>query len=563
VYRIYQEQRAAGKQVRLMILKARQLGISTQVLALQLARAVLYPNSVSFTLSKDKEQSATNLLDQIRYHHSHLPDWLRPMIRLDNRSHIDFSNPEPKTRAINPGLQSKMYIDSGDNPNAGRSFTASFAHFSEFAMYNNPERSLTSMMNAMSGVKDSVAIIESTAQGAAGLFYEMWQDATNGKSEEGWMPIFIPFWVNPEYCHHNLSQKQEEHILSSLNEYEKEWVIQYRLNPGQISWVRERIAIDCHGSVGKFLEEYAPNAEECFLVQGDSVFPKDRVRNYASKIKYDYPPGQRGRLARSNGRVGFAKDDKGPLIIWEFPVASRTYAMGADPCSGIRGEIEKLSNEEKRKLGRGGDLDYSAIEVIHIAGKNSYVQVAEYCSGADYEELAEQCILLGEFYNRAILMPESNGVGHALVKSLRHRYPNLGHYERADKRKVEISKYLGWDSSPKSMALLKQKLISVINNEQILIHSEALVREMTTFIYRKDGKMEHAPGTHDDRLISLGLALQAAEQALIGKLPVHVPEDDPYIWTPSGYIPFKIAPSFDERKSEREAQAKSDLWMTL
>lgn len=549
VYDEIQRLRHKNKPVRILILKARQLGMSSMVLALQLCEAILHPGSTCLTVSYDKEKSGQHLLSRIKDHYRQLPEWLRPMWKYNNVGCIEFANPSLKEYIHNPGINSKLYIDSAESIDVGRSFTVNYAHLTEFAKWPRPAETLSSLMQAVP--QQGTCIIETTASGASGLFYEMWQDAAKDP-DAGWLPIFIPFWVNPEYCHYDLSPADETHIIETLSQEEKTLVNNFGLTLGQISWMRWCVRVNCSGSMSQFMQEYAPTAEDCFLVQGESVFSKEKIRFYNSRVK----PGHRGFLQRGpKGNVEFVESNNGPLTLWDKPRPGWVYSIGVDPCSGVGEVFKQLPEAERARLGRGGKVDYAAMQVIALKGNDRYSQVAEFHDFTSPHRLAQQAMMLGEFFNKALIMPEATGVGQALMAELRFNYPNLGYYERVDKRSLEgISRYLGWDTNVRSAQLLRQELLSVLNEGRIEIMSKALIKEMTTYVYKKDStKMEAAAGCHDDLLMALGLALMGAKQTSDSVLPIK--EFDDYsgsIWTPNGLAPLSTG---GKRRS------KSDDWM--
>lgn len=564
-YERFQRMRSLNKPVRIIILKARQLGMSTLACALQLWRSILWKRTTCFTVSLTKDESAGALLDKIKTHYGELPNWLRPMLRYNTKSHIDFSNDNAKERVINPGHQSKIWTAAGNDPHACRSHTPQYVHMSEFSMWPQAEVTLSSIMNAMPTEPETFAVIESTANGASGKFYEMWKEA-NSSLNPTWWPVFIPFWVHKEYCHYNLPQDEQLRILTSLTDYEKSWMDQFKLTVGQISWSRHKV--NELGSLSQFLQDYAPNATDCFLVQGDSVFNKDKIRELSFRIAHEKPP-VKGHLERSfSGKIEFRVDSNGPVSMWEPPEPNSVYAIGVDPCSAVGEQLMSLTPGERKKMGRGANPDKCGIQVLKIKGTD-LEQVAEVHGYINPERAGEIAIMLGQLYNWCMIMPEADGVGHALMKTLR-RYPHLGYYERADKIGLDINIHsrLGWTTNKKSIHLLQQGLMSAIDEGRLLIRSRSFVKEMTTFVKKDNGKLEAASGANDDLLSAMALAIQAVEQATRGNMKSSVyspPDDGSTIWTPQGNFPLSVFATeeefLDSYRSRNEQ--KPDDWMYL
>lgn len=57
------------------------------------------------------------------------------------------------------------------------------------------------------------------------------------------------------------------------------------------------------------------------------------------------------------------------------------------------------------------------------------------------------------------------------------------------------------------------KLAQHLREGTITVPCEQTVREMRTFVRGDDGKPEAQEGCHDDRVISLGIALEMADRA--------------------------------------------------
>lgn len=520
LHKFIQSHRRRKKPVRFIILKGRQLGISTYLSAFQLFRTILYPGVSTLTICHEKK-SSQEMLAKVKMFYNQLPEWLRPMRKYYTRDYIEFDNPKEQDRIVRPGLNSKFYTDSAEKPEVGRSFTFQSIHMSEVSVWDKkPLETFEALMQTMHTVPETFAFIESSPKGAQGLFYELWKEATKDP-EEGWRPIFFPFYINPEY-RIKVPPGHESYLIETLNDDELRIARTCKLNIEQIAWMKNTIQVGHNGVLTSFLQEYAPLAEECFLVEGDTIFNREVIRRYAKKARSTGGAKFTCITSKTSFNVRLEKDPDGHLEVWEGVQKDHLYVMGIDPSSGIPGR------------------DRSCIQILRI-GKDKPVQVAEFvCDSTPPHHLAKIAVFLARTYNDALVMPEATGVGVPFVAILREEYYNVGHWERIDKRVPTLSGNYGFDTNSKTGPMLKNRIISALQEEDVEIFSRNIVQEMTTFVRLKDGNIGAAKqkGCHDDCLMALGLALMGLEQAAQNNTNsvIYTPDDSDGIWLPQGFM---------------------------
>lgn len=178
----------SGKDV---LLKARQIGFSSVVLALFTVDFLLNENSRSVCVSHDAP-SATKLLDRVKYFiASAEKKGLAVNLKYNSRNEL-----------VNAEKNSTFYIGAAGNKSFGRGDTLTNLHLSEFAFYDDPKSLLASSLQAV--VPNGRVIIESTANGM-NYFKEFW-DKTKG-GETGFKHHFID---NSFYSQEFLEQKRKE-----------------------------------------------------------------------------------------------------------------------------------------------------------------------------------------------------------------------------------------------------------------------------------------------------------------------------------------------------------------
>ena len=182
---ILDNQLAETGQVRAIILKARQLGISTYIGGRFYHRVRFNHGHRSLVMAHRTEATA-NLLEMVQRFHAHDPQ--PPRATTDNAGVLVFENDSGFTIAT-AGAASK-----------GRRTVlplSTLAHLSELAFWQNASEHLGAVLEAVPDAPGSEIIIESTAQGAAGSFYSMVLAAQLGHGD--FQLIFLPWFEHDEY----------------------------------------------------------------------------------------------------------------------------------------------------------------------------------------------------------------------------------------------------------------------------------------------------------------------------------------------------------------------------
>ena len=94
----------AGKPIRIVVLKARQLGFSTLTEAMLFYRSVMQENTNGLIIAHTDE-ATTNLFNMSKRFYDELPLDLKPMIKTSNAKELIFENPtkDPPRKSANRG----------------------------------------------------------------------------------------------------------------------------------------------------------------------------------------------------------------------------------------------------------------------------------------------------------------------------------------------------------------------------------------------------------------------------------------------------------------------------
>lgn len=490
LYERIREEEQAGKPVRIVILKARQMGFSTFTEALFFARSVRRRNTHTLIVAH-RSDATRNLLRMNNLFYNKLPAAIKPMRAASNASEIIFANPsrDAEEKAKNPGLESYIRcMTAGDG--IGRSDTTDNLHASEMAFWaGDPEDILLGLMQAMPNLPGTCAIVESTANGY-NYFQRFWKAAERG--ENGFVPVFFPWYELREY-------QMDVEPGTEWTAEERELQETYGLTERQLAWRRWCIRTNCGGNVDKFRQEYPSNPDEAFLLSGRPFFDNALLFRVLERLA---PPAAEGIFDYQYDGINITKirwtpQKGGPIAIYEWP-GEHKCTLGGDTA--------------------GDGSDYFAAKVIDNRSKAT---LARY-HWRDSEELfARQMYCLGQFYNGAKIAIECNFSSYPQRELERLGYTNFYVREKVDTYTGETAKAFGFLTTARTRPVILAGLhsqMSATGAPETERDADTL-REMLTFCYDDSGKAQAAEGEHDDLVMASAIALFASDQALAEERP--------------------------------------------
>lgn len=490
-----------GKPIRLIVLKARQEGVSTYSLGKGYQYVTTQEGRHALLVAHD-DDSTTQLFDRLRLMYD-LAEF-RPMVRYSSKTELDFSNPNRARARAEPGLLSKFQVGTAGKLNLGRSFTLQYLHLSEVAFWRNASNVLLGLEQALPKNPGTIEIIESTANGVGGEFYERWERASDPKSAGDWVPLFFPWWIFPEYqidpCGEMLPIPScaDDHEAWKLEENEIRGL--YDLTDAQLNWRRWCIVNQCGNDLEKFHQEYPSSPEEAFVASGRPVFNQNRIMFRIRKLKAidlrRRAGGERPRFVTGNIRskmnhLHWLPRPDGSMRVYKWPKKGHRYVVGADVSEGMT---------------IGKDPDYCAAQVFD---RLSWEQVAVFQAHCTPSEFAEFLRLIGYFYNTAKLAPEANNHGHTVcVKLEEMQYPNLYLRQDFDRLGNKVQERVGWITNVKTRGILVDAASEGIDDNLAVMNDLPTLFEMLRFVRdEKTGKAQGSEGCHDDLVISYGITL--------------------------------------------------------
>lgn len=528
--------RKAGKPVRIITLKARQMGLSTLYEAIIFHDTMTNENKNSLIIAHE-ESASSNLFQMSKLYFENIPEIIKPMKKYANGKVLSFENPtnDDAEKAKNPGLRSKISIATAGSGEVGRSSTVHNLHASEVAFFPDAKTTMLGLMQAVPDQPNTNIIWETTANGVGDFFHEQWQLAEKGMNE--FTPIFLPWFIQPEYTRDFFTDEERNEFVSKVDmvsqdskgnmvrTYEYELKEAHGLTYEQLNWRKYTIQNKCQGDDILFMQEYPSTAEEAFISSGRPKFNIRSLREYQNKTS---PPLRTGYLREDDdGNVKFIDDPKGYVSIWKEPSPEYTYAIGADVAEGL------------------ATGDFSSAYV----GNDEFDIVARWYGHIDPDLFGDELVKLGKYYRDAYLGVESNNHGLTTLKAIsRKEYWNIYHMKSFEKLADIMTPKMGWNTNQRSKPLMIDKLAEFVREKYLGIPDDLLISEMFTYIIEDKGTTNAQPGCHDDTVMSTAILLQLL---LEGRGDSYVPEV-PIDERGKGRNPEIVDPEFEDEKSNEE-----------
>lgn len=467
-YNVIKEMYRKRKPIRIIILKARQMGFSTETEAIIFKNVVTHHN-YNAGIVAHKEDSTTNLFDMSKRMLEYLPEDIKPEQKKSNAKELVFNDDQ------GTGLDSRIKCMTAGGKGIGRSDTFTALHLSELAFWEGDKKAtMTGLLQAVPNTPDSMIIIESTANGYE-YFKEMWDRAVAGKSD--FYPLFIGWNELKEYC--------MPYTGFDLTQEERELKEQYNLTLEQLTWRRWCIQNNCSGDINQFKQEYPICPEEAFLSTGNCYFNKENIIN---RINTAPEPLVRGKFTCYYDGIRirnqkFLEQEEGNIKIYEYPEKRVPYVLGGDTA------------------GEGSDY-FTAHVINNITGKQVAVLKQQY----NEIEYVKQVYCLGMFYNCALVGLENNFSTYPTQKLMELNYPNQYVRKKEDQYNNKYEKSYGFKTTSITRPYILGLLQEIIHNNTDVIQDKETLREMLTFIVNDKGKAEAEEGYHDDLVMALAIS---------------------------------------------------------
>ena len=340
-------QEIAGVPIRVVALKAAQVWMSSSA-ATEIFRRIPFWDGRRALVLADSDAHADLVF---QYYQQYAVSWAEnPVGKELGYAFLPKALIKDTERHIRWANDSSILVGTAYNVDIGRSAPYNWAHLSEAAFYRDMGTLMTGLMGRIPSSPDSGIIVESTANGMGGDFYDLCMRAMDPRKAGGWAFVFFGYHEHPEY-----RLKPEPGFKISREELVEQQ--KYNLHVDQIAWRRRQIETACEGKIERFRQDFPGNPQEAFQSSGRTIFDMAAVSRMP--LIQDAP---RGRLEvvemGIEKRVQFiqGEDGRGELVIYKMPRKGGRYIIGVDHAEGI---------DPKARTGAGGsDPDYCSATVL-------------------------------------------------------------------------------------------------------------------------------------------------------------------------------------------------------
>ena len=368
------------------ILKSRQLGFTTFIDIFILDSILFNPNREGIVIAH-KVQDATEIFDKkIEFAIRNMAEDVKDaFFKINHRSArkvqvvIDYGPEQGSTSSIAVSV-------------SGRSGTYHLVHISEFAKMcvAFPKRAEEVERGTFPTVPlDGFIFIESTAEGMAGRFYEIFQ--------QGWLSRdkitpqisrvqFMSHFYNWQYDDMEMKKIYECIPTSEMDACEIDWAsyqLEHNLTDKEITYYYMKWlqfgGKNSPDAIKSLMQEYPTTQEEAFLSTGQTYFSTAKVAKLLATAK----KGIRGELGLGDkGAIVFNELSSGSLEVFTPPEPGVKYVVGGDTAEG---------------------LAHGDAQVLYVINHKTENCDAIYRSHVAPDELATEAYKLGKFYNWALL----------------------------------------------------------------------------------------------------------------------------------------------------------------
>lgn len=517
--------------VRMIVLKARQWGCTTLTNAL-LLWFMLFSEFAECVTVAEKTKKSEGILKMLHRMVKHLPKWVRPKLLRSAVHTIVFDGFPPEWDRLGRKNDSQIQVDTANACDVGSSLTLTGLHGSEVSRWpDRAEEVLDAARNALADVGRSMCVLESTAYGVGGVFYDECMKAMRGESDYRF--IFIPWFAIDEYrlrpgdsrlesAPGNCRDVARLHTMltagdfSLLDDDERQLMAlgaEDRFGPidaEQLLWRRWAIPNKCRNNKLTFRQEYPATPMEAFIGSGQPVFSPGAVQ---WQVANNCRPGERGE---------FVRDEETRAVKW-IPVPEGSWEMFVPMIPGHEYILAAdFAEGDVMPLAHHREPDKTALCVLD---RNTKEQVARAKGRFMPYDTAQMMILAGQHYNWAMLAPENNaGFGTVAIEAAKEaNYPCVYMTRVWDTMGQEIGRKFGWVTSVSSRAQMFDTAQRLVHTKQVIIHSVELAEELMALVYVRRAssrvRPEAKPGAKDDEAVAFIIALEVDRQlGIIAKL---------------------------------------------
>ena len=495
-----------------VILKGRQLGITTISLALDLYWHFINPG-LQGTLTTDTEENRDMFRSTLDMYMDWLPKEYKIPALAHNRNQLSLKNRSRLFYQV-AGLRAKGSL--------GRGKAITYLHGTETSSWGD-EEGLASLLASLAETNPlRLYMFESTARGF-NMFHDMYVTAKRARTQRA---IFCGWWRNELYSADPNSTVYKTYWDGKVTPEEKEWtkdirkLYNFEINTRQLAWWRWKLNEGIKDDALMY-QEFPPTEDYAFVMTGSSFFSNSKCTDAVKGARMSDPDCYRytfginfhdTEIIKSNPKIATLK-------VWEEPVDTAYYVIGADPAYGSSDWADRFCIQVYRCYADGMDqvAEFATSElntyqfawvIAHLAGayKNSTLNLELNGPG---QPVVQELRNLKRQANVIASIPETKKQGEALVRVLSSMQNYIW---RKNDTLGGLSNSIGVITTQATKERMMTYFKDYFERDMLTVKSEELIEEMKTI--RREGSSIMAPGrSKDDRVMATAMATMAwAEQ---------------------------------------------------
>lgn len=413
--------------------------------------------------------------------------------------------------------------ETASDPKAGASGTWQVLWFSEAARYAKDGVAQDTLvignaLNALPHAPNTVAFLESTAEGPSGYFVDVYSGAVTladrmaGKIGNGWVKVFCAWHECADYAlvltSSNRSWFQDDdERFQRFRGRELAGQQLYQWSPEQIAWRRQKIIGDLGGDERLFDRDFPESEAVAFASSTKAALDPEGLAALELACRSRIP--QQGVLT---GQAGLSliptAPDQAVFHVWENPIEKARYLVTVDTKEDKLVESSDESDCNSVLVLRDECMDPKGIWrplsiVARIIPDNRMDAVL----------LAGYVHELSLYYGGCVIAVEA-GKGAGVIRDLvTNLSANVMLRPQFNKVRRKSPTEYGWVTSDPSRRIMISTLQDRVREQTIDIPCRHVVSELLTLVIDKDGKVRASGKNHDDDPMALAMGLVCIGQA--------------------------------------------------
>jgi hypothetical protein len=459
------------------------------------------------------------------------------------------------TEQINYEHGARVLQDTAKNGDSIRGMTTQFIHGTEVAYWMNAQEVMVALLNAIPDTGFNCVFLESTPNGATGMFFDTWEEArwpTADECPEGqedywkqWQQLcpnqaagiagldrfkyvrVFAAWYEFEDARVELNESEKQEIRASIDAAswyrgERE-LIELYANEGpagtrlgrevencdmweQLAWRRMIIKEKCHSNPRIFDQEYPRDPRSCFLASGNPVFDEDAITHLQILARSPVDFGALTETEEKRATWVPTSADSANFWRWEQPRAGCQYlitvdlAEGEDQTSGDDPDAHSVIVLRRAYVDRATGVQYRLKVAARVRPPNRMPMHA----------LIELTWLLYLYYGQCTVIPEMNNSGAAFILGAKAKGMKIWQRHELDPHKGTRTARDGWRTTDTQeygglRAAIIWHLHGILRERALESHCPSIVEQLSNFV-DKGGRMEAGRG-HDDDVLALAIGV--------------------------------------------------------